>query len=173
MWNWIKMQTFSLNKCKHSHLRKCISKYCLQNDNHFVQSKYNIWTKTKPKTIHCCKDHKDSLPLKVDRSDYAAVMPQTLPPRLGKTYIHVHTFFHSFRINSHYLPFCWQLTLAFKVNISPNLPHFELDRTIAHHPFKLESPNLDQRWKTPWLRSLFWGLLIFVVKFKSKFHECL
>ena len=29
---------------------------------------------------------------------------------------------------------------------------------ITHHPFKLGPPNLDQRCKTPWLRSLlFWG----------------
>ena len=31
-------------------------------------------------------------------------------------------------------------------------------RTITHHTFKLGSPNLDQRCKTPWFRSLlFWG----------------
>ena len=35
-----------------------------------------------------------------------------------------------------------------------------LVRTITCHPFKLESPNLDQKSKTPWLRSLlFWGLI--------------
>ena len=40
---------------------------------------------------------------------------------------------------------------------SQNLPHFELVRTITHHPFKLGSPNLDQRWKIAWWRSLlFW-----------------
>ena len=35
-----------------------------------------------------------------------------------------------------------------------------LVRTITHHhPFKLGPPNLDQRCKRPWLRSLlFWGL---------------
>ena len=33
-------------------------------------------------------------------------------------------------------------------------------RTITHHPFKLGSPNLDQRCKMPWLRSLlFWGAI--------------
>ena len=37
---------------------------------------------------------------------------------------------------------------------SPNLPHYDLVRTITHHPFKLGSPNLDQRCKIPWLRSL-------------------
>ena len=40
---------------------------------------------------------------------------------------------------------------------SPNLPHVELVRTMTHHPLKLGSPNLDQRCKIPWLRSLsFW-----------------
>ena len=43
---------------------------------------------------------------------------------------------------------------------SQNLPRFELVREITHHPFKLGPPNLDQRCKTPWLRSLlFWGLI--------------
>ena len=31
---------------------------------------------------------------------------------------------------------------------------------ITSHPFKLEPPNLDQKSKTPWLRSLsFWGFI--------------
>ena len=35
-----------------------------------------------------------------------------------------------------------------------------LVRAITCHPFKLESPNLDQNSKTPWLKSLlFWGLI--------------
>ena len=43
---------------------------------------------------------------------------------------------------------------------SQNLPHFELVRAKAHHPFKLGPPNLDQMLKIPWLRSfLFWGLI--------------
>ena len=43
---------------------------------------------------------------------------------------------------------------------SQDLPHFELGRAITHHPFKLRPPNLDQRCKIPWLRSLlFWGLI--------------
>ena len=55
-----------------------------------------------------------------------------------------------------------QLTLTFKVKFnlkvkSQNLPHFELVRTITHYPFKLGSPNLNQRWKIAWWRSLlFW-----------------
>ena len=37
-------------------------------------------------------------------------------------------------------------------------PHFELVRAITHHPFMLGPPNLDQRCKIPWLRTLlFWG----------------
>ena len=35
-----------------------------------------------------------------------------------------------------------------------------LVRTITHQPFKLESPNLKYRCKTPWLRRLlFWGVI--------------
>ena len=35
-----------------------------------------------------------------------------------------------------------------------------LVRTITHQPFKLESPNLKHRCKTPWLRCLlFWGVI--------------
>ena len=35
-----------------------------------------------------------------------------------------------------------------------------LVRAITCHPFKLESPNLAQKSKTPWLRSLlFWGVI--------------
>ena len=34
----------------------------------------------------------------------------------------------------------------------------ELVRTIPDHSFKLKSPKLDQRWKTPWLSFVsFWG----------------
>ena len=43
---------------------------------------------------------------------------------------------------------------------SQNLPYFELVRAITHHPFKLGPPNLDQRCKISWLRSLlFWGVI--------------
>ena len=35
-----------------------------------------------------------------------------------------------------------------------------LVHVITHHPFKLGSPNLDNRCKRPWLRSLlFWGVI--------------
>ena len=36
----------------------------------------------------------------------------------------------------------------------------QLVRAITHQPFKLESPNLDQRCERPWLRSLlfFWTI---------------
>ena len=39
-------------------------------------------------------------------------------------------------------------------------PHFELVRVITHHLFKLESPNVGQRCKIPWLRSLWFLRLI-------------
>ena len=38
-------------------------------------------------------------------------------------------------------------------------PSFSV-RAITRQPFKVESPNLDQECKTPWLRSLlFWGFI--------------
>ena len=46
-----------------------------------------------------------------------------------------------------------------------------LVRAITRDPFKLGSPNLDQRCKRPWLRSLLFGgqlTLIFKVKFNFK-----
>ena len=55
------------------------------------------------------------------------------------------------------LLFCGLIDLDLQGQIepqSPNLSHLELHRTITHHPFKLGSPNLDQRCKIPWLRSL-------------------
>ena len=39
------------------------------------------------------------------------------------------------------------------VCVRPCVNH-ELVRAITHHPFQLGSPNLDQRCKRPWLRSL-------------------
>ena len=54
---------------------------------------------------------------------------------------------------------------------SPNWPLLELVRTITHQPFKLGSPNLNQRCKAPWLRSLlFMGQLTLTFKIKSKFE---
>ena len=61
------------------------------------------------------------------------------------------------------LLFCGVIDLYLQGQIylqSQNLPHFELVHAITHHPFKLGPPNLDQRCKIPWLRSLlFWGLI--------------
>ena len=43
-------------------------------------------------------------------------------------------------------------------SVSPSVTKFV--RAITHHPFKLGSPNLDQRCKRPWLRSLlFCGMI--------------
>ena len=51
-----------------------------------------------------------------------------------------------------------------------NLPHFELVRTVTSHLLKLESPNLHQRCKTVWLRSLlFWGLIDVDLHVNSEF----
>ena len=45
------------------------------------------------------------------------------------------------------------------VCVRPCVNH-ELVRAITHHPFQLGSPNLDQRCKRPWLRSLlFCGMI--------------
>ena len=51
--------------------------------------------------------------------------------------------------------YCHRLRLCVRVCIN----HL-LVRTITHQPFTLESPNLDERHKTPWLRcQLFWGVI--------------
>ena len=59
---------------------------------------------------------------------------------------------------------------------SPNLPNFELVRTITHQLFKLGSPHLDQRCEilVHWLRCpLFCGrfTLTFKVKFNVESHN--
>ena len=46
---------------------------------------------------------------------------------------------------------CLRLSVCPSVRVCGN--HL-LVRAITHHPFKLGSPNLDQRCKRPWLRSL-------------------
>ena len=55
------------------------------------------------------------------------------------------------------------LTLTFKVKFNlkgPNLPHFEFIHIMTQSTLKLESPNLDQRYKIPLLRPLlFWGVI--------------
>ena len=52
---------------------------------------------------------------------------------------------------------------------TPNLSHFELVRTITHYLLKLGSPNLDQRYKTPWLKSLscFWACILHLYLFRQ------
>ena len=55
--------------------------------------------------------------------------------------------------------YCRCLRLSVCVCVRPCVNH-ELVRAITCHPFKLESPNLDHKCKTPWLRSLlFLGLI--------------
>ena len=51
----------------------------------------------------------------------------------------------------------------------------ELVRTITHHPFKLEPPNLDKRCKIAWLRSRLFlerSTLTFKVKSNSEVQIC-
>ena len=47
--------------------------------------------------------------------------------------------------------YCRCLRVCVCVCLSVN---HQLVRAVTHQPFKLESPNLDQRCKRPWLRSL-------------------
>ena len=66
--------------------------------------------------------------------------------------------------------YCHRLRLWVCVSACVCIIH-ELVRTITHRSFKLGSPNLDQRCKTPWFGSLYfwgWSTLIFKVKFTLK-----
>ena len=55
--------------------------------------------------------------------------------------------------------YCRCLRLSVCVCVRPCV-NYELVRAITHHPFQLGSPNLDQRCKRPWLRSLlFCGMI--------------
>ena len=81
-----------------------------------------------------------------------------------------HDFWYSF-LQTHYwflpeasfglrvlsLPACVCVCVCVCVCLSVN---HQLVRAVTHQPFKLESPNLDQRCKRPWLRSLlFFGMI--------------
>ena len=68
--------------------------------------------------------------------------------------------------------YCRCLRLSVCVCVLPCVNH-ELVRAITHHPFQLGSPNLDHRFKRPWLRPLLfffleWLTLTFKVKFNFK-----
>ena len=53
--------------------------------------------------------------------------------------------------------YCHRLRLSLSVCVSVN---HQFVRTITCHPLKLPAPKLDQKCKTPWLRSLlFLGLI--------------
>ena len=55
--------------------------------------------------------------------------------------------------------YCRCLRVCVCVCVCLSVNH-QLVRAITHQPFKLESPNLDQRCKRPWLRSLlFFGMI--------------
>ena len=49
--------------------------------------------------------------------------------------------------------YCRCLRVCVCVCVCLSVNH-QLVRAVTHQPFKLESPNLDQRCKRPWLRSL-------------------
>ena len=55
--------------------------------------------------------------------------------------------------------YCRCLRVCVCVCVCLSVNH-QLVRAVTHQPFKLESPNLDQRCKRPWLRSLlFFGMI--------------
>ena len=55
------------------------------------------------------------------------------------------------------LPVCVCVCMCVCVRVSVN---HKFVRAITHQPFKLESPNLDQQCKRPWLRALsFCGMI--------------
>ena len=59
---------------------------------------------------------------------------------------------------------CLCVCLSVCVSVNPELVH-----AINHHAFKLESPHLDKRCKTTWLRSLlFWGAIDFELQGQIK-----
>ena len=55
--------------------------------------------------------------------------------------------------------YCRCLRVCVCVCVCVSVNH-ELVRAIIHQPFKLGSPNLDQRCKRPWLRALLFGAAI-------------
>ena len=57
----------------------------------------------------------------------------------------------------HHLRLC--VCLCVRVSVCVCINHL-LVRTITHQPFTLESPNLDERRKTPWLRRLLFSGVI-------------
>ena len=68
--------------------------------------------------------------------------------------------------------YCHSLCLCLCLCVCLHVNH-ELVCKITHHPFKLESWNVDLRWKTPWLRSLlFWVVISLELQF-TPFWACL
>ena len=61
---------------------------------------------------------------------------------------------------------CQRLSVCVCVCVCVSFNH-KFVRVITCHPFKLESPNLDQKCKTPWIRPYcFGGSLTLTFKFK-------
>ena len=90
-----------------------------------------------------------------------------IPTQLHKMIWNVHTFVADFNIVDwrHFLPEAsfglrvLSLPACVCVCVCLSVNH-HLVRAVTHQPFKLESPNLDQRCKRPWLRSLlFFGMI--------------
>ena len=70
--------------------------------------------------------------------------------------------------------YCRCLRLCVCLSVCLCINHL-LVHAITRDPFKLGSPNLDQRYKRPWLRSLlFWGAKVKVkFNFKVRIHPIL
>ena len=49
--------------------------------------------------------------------------------------------------------FWWWLTLTFKSKFNFKIKIYPIRACLRDHPFRLGLPNLNQRWKIPWLRS--------------------
>ena len=81
---------------------------------------------------------------------------ETLPPVVWSQKTHGQGAFLpevSFGLRVLSLPACMYVCVRLSVN-------HKFVRTITHQPFKLGSPNLDQRCKRPWLRALlFCGMI--------------
>ena len=91
------------------------------------------------------------------------------PSDIASEYLHRHdrsTFYHLVFTRGQFWPsgivvacVCVSVCPCVRVSVCVCVNH-GLVRTITHHSFKLESPNLEQRCKRPWLRCLlFLGMI--------------
>ena len=101
-------------------------------------------------------------------------LTQTLKPT---TWIEILTICTSFLPDISFDLRVLSLSVYVCPSIRPCINHL-LVSTITPYPFKLGSPNFDQKCKTPWLRSLwFWGAIDFQGRSQivpnSELEDCL